>query len=56
MIGLVCVLFYCGVFGLLKYGRELMVEKYNVDGELGGSIGRVLGLGSLLVSGVLGNV
>ena len=46
---LLCVLFYSAVFPFLKYATDPMVQKYNVDPELAGTIPSLLPLGTLFL-------
>lgn len=50
LIALLCVLFYSAVFPFLKYATDLMVQKYNVDPELAGTIPSLLPLGTLFLT------
>ena len=56
LIALLCVLFYSAVFPFLKYATDLMVQKYNVDPELAGTIPSLLPLGTLFLTPLFGNV
>lgn len=56
LIALLCVLFYSAVFPFLKYATDLMVQKYNVDPELAGTIPSLLPLGTLFLTPFFGNV
>ena len=51
----VCVVLFC-VFPFLKYATDLMVQKYNVDPELAGTIPSLLPLGTLFLTPLFGNV
>ena len=44
LIALLCVLFYSAVFPFIKYAADLMVQKYNVDPKLAGTIPGLLRL------------
>ena len=44
------------VFPFLKYATDLMVQKYNVDTELAGTIPSLLQLGTLFLTPLFGNV
>ena len=48
--------FYSAVFPFLKYATDLMVQKYNVDPELAGTIPSLLPLGTLFLTPLFGNV
>lgn len=54
LLALLCVLFYSAIFPFLKYATELMVQKYNVDPELAGSIPSILPLGTLFLTPLFG--
>ena len=56
LIALLCVLFYSAVFPFLKYATDLMVQKYNVDPELAGTIPSLLPLGTLFLTPFFGTV
>lgn len=46
---LLCVLFYSAV-SLLKYAADLMVQKYNVDPKLAGTIPGLLPIGAIILT------
>ncbi len=54
LLALLCVLFYSAIFPFLKYATELMVQKYNVNPELAGSIPSILPLGTLFLTPLFG--
>jgi Sugar phosphate permease len=56
LIALLCVLFYSCVFPFLKYAADLMVNKFNVDPELAGSIPSLLPFGTILLTPVFGGI
>ena len=56
LIALLCVLFYSAVFPFLKYATDLMVQKYNVDPSLAGTIPSLLPLGTLFLTPFFGNL
>ena len=56
LIALLCVLFYSAVFPFLKYATDLMVQKYEVDPSLAGTIPSLLPLGTLFLTPLFGNV
>ena len=56
LIALLCVLFYSAVFPFLKYASDLMVQKYEVDPSLAGTIPSLLPLGTLFLTPLFGNV
>lgn len=56
LIALLCVLFYSAVFPFLKYATDLMVQKYNVDPSLAGTIPSLLPLGTLFLTPFFGSV
>jgi MFS family permease len=55
-IAILCVLFYSAVFPFLKYASDLMVNKFNVDPLVAGSIPALLPFGTILLTPVFGNV
>ncbi|MDH8700940.1 nitrate/nitrite transporter NarK [Dysgonomonadaceae bacterium PH5-43] len=56
LIALLCVLFYSAVFPFLKYATSLMINKYNVDPELAGSIPAILPFGTILLTPLFGGI
>ena len=56
LIALLCVLFYSAVFPFLKYATDLMIQKYNVDPSLAGTIPSLLPLGTLFLTPFFGNL
>lgn len=56
LIALLCVLFYSAVFPFLKYATDLMVQKYNVDPSMAGTIPSLLPLGTLFLTPLFGNL
>ena len=56
LIALLCVLFYSAVFPFLKYATDLMVQKYDVDPSLAGTIPSLLPLGTLFLTPFFGNL
>ncbi|MFA7044330.1 MAG: MFS transporter [Bacteroidales bacterium] len=56
LIALLCVLFYSCVFPFLKYAADLMVNKFNVDPELAGTIPSLLPFGTILLTPVFGGI
>lgn len=56
LIAVLCVLFYSAVFPFIKYATDLMVNKYNVDGELAGIIPSLLPLGTLFLTPLFGSI
>jgi predicted MFS family arabinose efflux permease len=55
-IAILCVLFYSAVFPFLKYASDLMVNKFNVDPLVAGSIPALLPFGTILLTPFFGNV
>jgi predicted MFS family arabinose efflux permease len=55
-IAILCVLFYSAVFPFLKYASDLMVNKFNVDPLVAGSIPALLPFGTILLTPVFGNI
>jgi len=55
-IAILCVLFYSAVFPFLKYASDLMVNKFNVNPLVAGSIPALLPFGTILLTPFFGNV
>ena len=55
-IAILCVLFYSAVFPFLKYATDLMVNKFNVDPEIAGTIPGLLPFGTMILTPLFGNV
>lgn len=55
-IAILCVLFYSAVFPFLKYATDLMVNKFNVDTELAGTIPGLLPFGTMILTPLFGNL
>jgi predicted MFS family arabinose efflux permease len=55
-IAILCVLFYSAVFPFLKYAADLMVNKFNVNPLVAGSIPALLPFGTILLTPFFGNV
>ncbi len=55
-ITILCVLFYSAVFPFLFYANDLMINKYNVDPNLAGSITMLLPFGTILLTPVFGGI
>ncbi len=55
-IAILCVLFYSAVFPFLKYATDLMVNKFNVDPELAGTIPGLLPFGTMILTPFFGNL
>jgi predicted MFS family arabinose efflux permease len=55
-IAILCVLFYSAVFPFLKYASDLMVNKFEVNPLIAGSIPALLPFGTILLTPVFGNV
>ncbi|MDR2234137.1 MAG: MFS transporter [Tannerella sp.] len=56
LIALLCVLFYSAVFPFLKYATSLMINKYNVDESLAGTIPSLLPFGTILLTPLFGGL
>ncbi len=55
-IALLCVLFYSAVFPFLYFATDLMINKYNVDPKLAGSIPALLPFGTIFLTPLFGSV
>jgi MFS family permease len=55
-IAILCVLFYSAVFPFLFYANDLMVNKYNVDPSLAGTITMLLPFGTIFLTPVFGGI
>jgi len=55
-IAILCVLFYSAVFPFLFYANDLMVNKYNVDPSLAGTITMLLPFGTIILTPVFGGI
>lgn len=55
-IAILCVLFYSAVFPFLFYANDLMVNKYNVDPSLAGTITALLPFGTIILTPVFGGI
>jgi nitrate/nitrite transporter NarK len=55
-IAILCVLFYSAVFPFLKYATDLMVNKFQIDPELAGTIPGLLPFGTMILTPLFGNV
>jgi MFS family permease len=55
-IAILCVLFYSAVFPFLKYASDLMINKFNVNPLIAGSIPSLLPFGTILLTPFFGNV
>ena len=55
-IAILCVLFYSAVFPFLKYASDLMVNKFNVNPLVAGSIPALLPFGTILLTPLFGNL
>lgn len=56
LVALLCVLFYSAVFPFLKYATSLMINKYNVDSSLAGTIPAILPFGTILLTPFFGGL
>lgn len=56
LIALLCVLFYSGIFPFLYYAADLMINKYNVDPKLAGTIPSFLPFGTILLTPIFGSI
>ncbi len=55
-IAILCVLFYSAVFPFLFYATDLMINKYNVDPYLAGTIPGLLPLGTMFLTPLFGSI
>ncbi len=55
-IAILCVLFYSAVFPFLFYANDLMINKYNVDPNLAGTITMLLPFGTIFLTPVFGGI
>ena len=55
-IAILCVLFYSAVFPFLFYATDLMVNKYNVNPYLAGTIPALLPFGTIILTPVFGSI
>lgn len=55
-VAILCVLFYSAVFPFLFYANDLMVNKYNVDPSLAGTITMLLPFGTIILTPVFGSI
>ena len=55
-IAILCVLFYSAVFPFLFYATDLMINKYNVDPYLAGTIPGLLPLGTMVLTPLFGGI
>jgi len=55
-IAILCVLFYSAVFPFLFYATDLMINKYQVNPNLAGSIPMLLPLGTIFLTPLFGTV
>jgi MFS family permease len=55
-IAILCVLFYSAVFPFLFYATDLMINKYNVNPNLAGSIPALLPFGTIFLTPLFGTV
>jgi len=55
-IAILCVLFYSAVFPFLFYANDLMVNKYNVDPSLAGTITMLLPFGTIILTPIFGGI
>jgi predicted MFS family arabinose efflux permease len=55
-IAILCVLFYSAVFPFLKYASDLMVNKFNVNESLAGTIPALLPFGNILLTPLFGGI
>lgn len=55
-IAILCVLFYSAVFPFLYYATDLMINKYNVNPYLAGTIPGLLPLGTIFLTPLFGGV
>ncbi len=55
-IAILCVLFYSAVFPFLFYATDLMINKYNVNPNLAGSIPALLPFGTIFLTPLFGAI
>lgn len=55
-IAILCVLFYSAVFPFLKFGADLMVNKFAVSESLAGTIPALLPFGNILLTPLFGTI
>ncbi len=55
-IAILCVLFYSAVFPFLKFGADLMVNKFGVSESLAGTIPALLPFGNILLTPIFGTI
>ncbi len=55
-IAILCVLFYSAVFPFLFYATDLMINKYNVNPYLAGTIPGLLPLGTMFLTPLFGGI
>ena len=55
-IAILCVLFYSAVFPFLKFGADLMVNKFGVNESLAGTIPALLPFGNILLTPLFGTI
>ena len=55
-LAILCVLFYSGVFPFLFYATDLMINKYNVNPNLAGSIPALLPFGTIFLTPLFGAI
>ena len=55
-IAILCVLFYSAVFPFLFYATDLMINKYNVNPSLAGTIPGLLPLGTMFLTPLFGGI
>ncbi len=55
-IAILCVLFYGAVFPFLFYATDLMINKYNVNPNLAGSIPALLPFGTIFLTPLFGSI
>jgi nitrate/nitrite transporter NarK len=55
-IAILCVLFYSAVFPFLKFGADLMVNKFGVSESLAGTIPALLPFGNILLTPLFGTI
>jgi nitrate/nitrite transporter NarK len=56
LIALLCVLFYSAVFPFVKFATSIMINKYNVDPSLAGTIVALLPMGNILLTPLFGGI
>lgn len=56
LIALLCVLFYSAVFPFVKYATSIVINKYNVDPDIAGSIVLILQVSTMFLTPLFGGI